>query len=53
MKTKEFDSFHRLDARNRKPSRRVPQGMGISTALLGLACGIGVFAVLTVLYHFG
>jgi hypothetical protein len=53
MKTKDFDSFHRVPARNRRQSRRAPLGMGVGSALLGLACGIGVFAVLTLLYHFG
>ncbi len=53
MKTKDFDSFDRLRMRNRKASRRTPQGMGFGSALLGLACGASVFAVLTLLYHFG
>jgi hypothetical protein len=53
MKTKDFDSFHTVRADNRKSSRRTPHGMGFGSALLGLACGVGVFAVLTLLYHFG
>jgi hypothetical protein len=53
MKTKDFDSFHRSPVRSRKSSRRAPDGMGFGSALLGLACGIGVFAALTLLYHFG
>jgi hypothetical protein len=53
MKTKDFDSFSPIDTRTSRPSRRVPQGMGPRSVLLGLACGAGVFAVLTLLYHFG
>lgn len=53
MKTKDFDSFHRVASQSRKQSRRAPHGMGVGSALLGLACGIGVFAALTLLYHFG
>jgi hypothetical protein len=53
MKTKDFDSFRGSNTRHRKPSRRAPQGMGVSSALLGLACGVAVFAALTLLYHFG
>jgi hypothetical protein len=53
MKTKDFDSVSRMRAPSRKSSRRTSQGMGFGTALLGLACGAGVFAVLTLLYHFG
>ena len=53
MKTKDFDSFRHRRSDHRKSSRRTPSGMGIGSALLGLACGAGVFAVLTLLYHFG
>jgi hypothetical protein len=53
MKTKDFDSFHHMRADNRKSSRRTSRGMGFGSALLGLACGASVFAVLTLLFHFG
>jgi hypothetical protein len=53
MKTKDFDSFHRVPAQKRKLPRRAPEGMGVGSALLGLACGVAVFAALTLLYHFG
>jgi hypothetical protein len=53
MKTKDFDSFHHFDARDRKQSRREPHGLRLSAALMGLACGLGVFGLLTLLYHFG
>jgi hypothetical protein len=53
MKTKDFESFVRMQPRAKAPSRRTSQGVGIGSALLGVACGIGVFAVLTLLYHFG
>ncbi len=53
MKTKDFYSVSRMRAPSRKSSRRKSQGMGFGSALLGLACGAGVFAVLTLLYHFG
>jgi hypothetical protein len=53
MKTKDFDSFHRVPAQKRNFSRRAPDGMGVRSAVLGLACGIAVFAALTLLYHFG
>jgi len=53
MKTKDFDSFQHMRAENRKSTRRTPQGMGFGSAILGLACGAAVLAMLTLLYHFG
>ena len=53
MKTKDFDGFPRLDARQPRRSRRMPDGPNIGTALLGMACAAGVLGLLTLLYHFG
>jgi hypothetical protein len=53
MKTKDFDSFTRTMPRSRRRARRTSEGMGFGTALLGVACVVGVFGVLAVLYHFG
>ncbi len=53
MKTKEFDSYPRLNARREKRSHRSADGPNIRAAFLGVICVAGVFAVLTLLYHFG
>lgn len=53
MKTKDFDSFPRTSVQPGKRHRRHAGGMGIGTALLGVACVAGMFALLTVLFHFG
>ncbi len=53
MKTKEFDSYPRLDARRSKRSRRSADGPNFRAAFLGAVCVAGVFGVLTLLYHFG
>jgi hypothetical protein len=53
MKTKDFDSVGRMPIPRPKSSRRKSREIGFSSAVLGLACGAGVFAVLALLYHFG
>ena len=53
MKTKEFDSYPRLNVRRSKRSQRNADGPNIGAAFLGVICVAGVFGVLTLLYHFG
>jgi hypothetical protein len=53
MKIKDFNSYTHLGARHPRRSRGGTDGPGIGTALLGVACVIGVFGLLTLLYHFG
>lgn len=53
MKAKDFGSHTRLSARPRRRASRHADGPGIGTALLGVVCVIGVFGVLTLLYHVG
>jgi hypothetical protein len=53
MKTKDFDSYARFGARHAHRSRHSAGRPNIGMALLGVACVIGVFGLLTLLYHFG
>jgi hypothetical protein len=53
MKTKDFDSYAHFGARHAHRSRQSTGRPNIGMALLGVVCVIGVFGLLTLLYHFG
>ena len=52
MKINNFDMYTSINARQSQRARQT-KGPGIGPALLGVACVVGVFGLLTLLYHFG
>jgi hypothetical protein len=57
MKTRDFDVLPRRAPQpapvSRGVARRPADGMGLGPALLGVACVLGLFAVLALLFHLG